>query len=113
MIQAFIAVLALVVVTGMSVRANKRFHHEQRLPMQWSFAGSVNWTAPRVLALSFMPVLAVLVLSAATIGTIVSTPRPGQEGLEVPVIMLLSVGLIGAHAFHLWLIGKALKVSGR
>lgn len=113
MIQAFIAALALAVVVGMSLRASKRFSREERLPMQWSFGGSVNWSAPRTLALSFTPVLAAVVLSVATIGTIVSTPRPGQEGLEVPVIVLLSLGFVGAHALHLWLIDKTIRANRR
>lgn len=112
-VQAVIAMLALIVIIVMSVRSNTRFSNEQRLPMQWSFGGAVNWTAPRSLALSFTPILAAIVLSAATIGTLVSTPRPGQEGLKIPVIILLSLGLIGAHALHLWLIDRTIRANDR
>lgn len=113
MVQAVIAALALLVLTLMSLWANKRFSRQYRIPMQWSFTGSVNWTAPRALALAFTPILSAVVLSAATIGTMVSAPRPGQEGFEIPVITLLSLGLIGAHALHLWLINKTIRSKGR
>ena len=113
MAQAVVAVMALVAIFGMSVRANRKFCHERRLPMQWSLAGKVNWTAPRVLALSFTPALASVVLFAVTTGTLASIPRPGQEGLEVPVVLLVSFGLIGVHALHLWLIDATMKADGR
>jgi hypothetical protein len=112
MVQACIAVLAVIALIVMSLRANRRFMQNRRLPMQWSTSGSVNWTAPRLLALAFTPLLAAVVLLGATIATITTTPRPGQEGFEVPVIMVLSLGLVAAHALHLWLIKKMLKAGG-
>ncbi|MEG8223991.1 hypothetical protein OSJ57_25880 [Sphingomonas sp. HH69] len=54
------AIVALVMI-GLSIRANVRFRQEKKLPMQWRLsrseplASSVNWSAPRVLALSFTP----------------------------------------------------------
>jgi hypothetical protein len=57
MVHIAIAVLTVAVLVAMSARANRRFKGEARLPMQWSFNGSVNWTAPRFVALAFNAVL--------------------------------------------------------
>ncbi len=106
MAELGITVIALAALIVMSWRANMRFAHVPRLPMQWSPTGSVNWSAPRAMALSFMPCLAALMLVGTTVVSIVAVPRPGQEGMVVPVIAVMALGLIGAHALHLWLIGR-------
>ncbi len=112
MVQAFIALIAMIVLVVMSRRANRRFAQESRLPMQWSLAGSVNWTAPRALALAFMPLLGAIILTATTVATITMTPRPGQEGLEASVIIVMSIGLVAMHALHIRLIRRTLRSSG-
>ena len=112
MVQALIGLMAVVALIGMSLRANARYRRHARLPMQWSFTGSVNWTAPRHLALALTPVLATCILVAAVASTLLLDPRPGQEGLEVPIILILASAFIGAHCLHLWLVGKTLKRNG-
>jgi hypothetical protein len=112
MFPVSIAALAVCVLGVMSIRANGRFKNEDRLPMQWSLDRSVNWTAPRRVALAFTPVLAAIVLSATVALTIYSTPRPGQGGLEIPAMVFVALVFIGAHAFHLWLIGNSLRRNG-
>jgi hypothetical protein len=109
MLQVFVAAVGILVLILMSLRADRRFAKEPRLPMQWSFSGGVNWTAPRRLALAFTPFLAIFILSATVVSTIVFKPRPGQEGFEVPVISFLALAFIGAHALHLWLVNKHLE----
>jgi len=104
MIQSVVAVLGLAVMIEMSRRADRRFRGEQRLPMQWLLDGTVIWTAPRRVALAFTPVLAAFVLAATVAMTLLLKPRPGQEGLEVPVVAGMALVFIGAHALHLWLI---------
>jgi hypothetical protein len=111
MIQACIAALAICVLGVMSIRANRRFKDEERLPMQRSFDRSVNWTAPRAIALAFTPILAALILSATVALTVFVKPRPGQEGFEVPTMMFIALVFIGAHALHLWLIGNSVRRS--
>jgi len=106
MAQVSIAVIALSVLIVMLWRANTRFAHVPRLPMQWSLTGSVNWFAPRTLALAFMPCLAALMLAGTTVASIVATSRPEQEGVVVPVIAAMALGLVGAHALYLWLISR-------
>jgi hypothetical protein len=112
MIQMSIAALAICVLAAMSIRANRRFREADRLPMQWSLDGSVNWTAPRAFALSFTPLLAVVILTTTTALTTFLKPRPGQEGLVVPTMVFIALVFIGAHGLHLWLIGKSLRRDG-
>ena len=52
------------------------------------------------------------VLLGATAATIMTEPRPGQEGMEVPVILALSAAFVAVHALHLWLISKMMNSSG-
>lgn len=113
MLQPLIAIVAVCVLAAMSVRANRRFSDTARLPMQWSTSGSVNWTAPRGIALAFIPVMAAMILAATVAITTYGTARPGQEGLEIPVIIFVAIVFVGVHALHLWLIGKSLRTDGR
>ena len=113
MTQICITIAALALMIILSIRANRQYAHAPRLPMQWSLTGSVNWTLPRRYALAFMPILAGIILPLATMGTLTLTPRPGQEGLEIPVIALLSVGFIAIQTLHLRLIEKTLEANDR
>ena len=103
MVQSIIALVAIALLAGMSILANARFRQEARLPMQWALDGSVNWTAPRGLALAMTPTLASCILLAIVVMTLVLRPRPGQEGVEIPVVLFLSLVFLGAHGFHLWM----------
>ncbi|MEZ0495287.1 hypothetical protein ACAX61_03185 [Sphingomonas sp. IW22] len=107
-----IAAFAVVVVGVMSVRANRKFRAERRLPMQWWLDGSVTWTAPRRWALAFMPGLAFVTLSTIAIISVTMSPRPGQEGLAVPGIALFGTTFVAIHALHLWLIGRTISARG-
>lgn len=106
MVMLLIAVTFGIVLSGLSIRANARFRHEQRLPMQWSLSGSVNWSAPRLLALSFTPALAISALALFVAGATTLPPRPGQEGMVMPALLGLGSAFLAAHLFHIWLIGK-------
>jgi hypothetical protein len=111
MVQTAIALLAIAVLVAMSASANRRFKDEARLPMQWSLSGSVNWTAPRSLALAFTPVLASVCLLGFAAMSSYSQPRAGQEGFVIPVNIFMAVVFIAAHAFHLWLIERTLHTK--
>lgn len=113
MIEMLIVAIAALSLIALSSRANTRFRREARLPMQWSFSGGVNWTAPRVLALSFTPALATCILTTAAAAMLVSEPRPGQEGLGPPVLMFMAFGFLAAHLLHLRMIEKALRGGSR
>jgi hypothetical protein len=108
MIQTLIALAAAVALIVMGLRANARFRSEARLPMQWSLTGEVVWTAPRRFALALTPTLSIAALAATVVSTIALEPRPGQEGYEVPIILLVALVFIGAYALHLRLIDKTL-----
>ena len=112
MVQVCIAALALLTLAAMSLCANRKFRQQQRLPMQWSLSGTVNWTAPRPLALAFTPCLAAVIIPSVVITMFVTKPRPGQEGFEVPVVVIMCLILVAAHAFHLWLINRTVRADG-
>ncbi|TXM67598.1 hypothetical protein FV222_20140 [Methylobacterium sp. WL103] len=59
----FIAIAAVAVLSALSLWANGPFSALDRLPMQWSLSGEVNWSAPRPLALAFVPVLAAILMA--------------------------------------------------
>lgn len=80
--------------------------------MQWSLAGTVNWTAPRALALSLFPALATCLLSFFTLLALNVPPRAGDAGMVLPVMMLLGATFVGVHLLHLWLIEQTLNRNG-
>ncbi|HET8534628.1 MAG TPA: hypothetical protein VFL74_03665 [Sphingomicrobium sp.] len=112
MLQALIAVVAVCVLVAMSLRANTRFSGSERLPMQWTLSGSVNWTAPRAIALAFTPATAAVVLTVTAALTTYGTPRPGQEGFEIPVMLFVAIVFVGVHWLHLRLIARSLGKRG-
>ncbi|RAK52089.1 hypothetical protein [Phenylobacterium deserti] len=110
MAEASIAVIGVLLLTLASFWADRRFRGYDRLPMQWSMTGAVNWTAPRRLALAFTPALGALVLGATAGAALLGVPpRPGQEALVVPVLIMMAAGLLAAHGLHLWLIQRSLR----
>jgi hypothetical protein len=110
MIELAVTTGIVALLVAMSVRADKRFRNEARLPMQWSLTGDENWTAPRQVALAFTPAIAAILLVATTILVMVSgEPRMGQKGLGPPVVLLVGLAFVGVHALHLWLIGQHLR----
>ena len=113
MVRVLIALVAILALVGMSVRANRRFKDHARLPMQWSLHGTVTWTAPRAIALSFTPVLAATALLIISVLNGMLKPRPGQEHLLSPAFLFVALVFIGAHAFHLALIRKSLGRGDR
>lgn len=110
-----VSAIFVLVMIGLSIRANARFRQEKTLPMQWRLSRSaplsrsVNWSAPRVVALSFTPCLAIGVLALFNIGAVTLTPRPGQEWMVVPILIFMGSMFVAAHIFHLWLIEKTLR----
>lgn len=103
-----VAAIFVIIVCVLAFRANRRFHDENRLPMQWGFTGEVTWSAPRRLALAFMPMLAVVVLGFFTVMSLNVPPRPGQEGLVFPTLVGTGATLVVVQLLHFWLIAKTL-----
>jgi hypothetical protein len=109
MLELLIVVTTIGALVALSRRADARLAHHDRLPMQWSLTGNVNWTAPRRVALAFTPALGTLVMLAAAASAWWLPPRPGQAGLVTPVLLLIGGGFVALHALHLRLIARSLR----
>jgi len=112
MIVLGISIVFVAILAGLSVWANARFQKHERLPMQWSLAGTVNWMAPRALALTLIPVLGTGLLGFITLLALNVAPRPAQEGMVLPATMLIGAGFVGAQLFHFWLIERTMNRNG-
>lgn len=69
--------------------------------MQFSLTGQAGWSAPRWVALAFLPVLALVAMLGISF-------IPAQQGLrEAQVISAIS--FILGHLFYLWLLRRYLR----
>lgn len=109
MLIGAVSIAFVVVICILAYRANARFRSAPRLPMQWGLTGKVNWSAPRPVALAFMPVLATALLGFVTIMAMTVPPRSGQEHLVLPVSLVMGAALVGVQLFHFWLIDRTLR----
>lgn len=112
MLELLIVTLTVGALVVLSWRADARLPPAARLPMQWSLSGSVNWTAPRRVALGFMPAFGTLVMLAAGASALWLPPRAGQAGQVVPALALTGGALVAIHALHLWLMARSLRRRG-
>jgi hypothetical protein len=104
-----VSAVFVVILTALAYRANIRFHNESRLPMQWGITGAVNWSAPRYVALAFIPILAIGVLGFQVIMSLNVPARAGQETLVFPVLVGTGVTFVAVQLLHLWLIERTLR----
>ena len=109
MANALLSTFFVLLTCTLTYRANMRFRAEPRLPMQWGLTGKVNWSAPRRVALAFMPVLTGVMLSFVTILSMTVPPRAGQEHLVLPGTAFIGAALVAAQLFHFWLIRRTLR----
>jgi len=93
-----IALATLILIAAISLAANRRFRTLTRLPMQWGLTGQVTWTAPRRLALAFVPAISAIVLLAALVA-----------GAPPPLTALMALALIASHLGHLWLVRRSTR----
>ncbi len=98
--------------TAIAIRANTALRHEDRVPMQWSVTGQVNWTSPRPVGLAFSPVTTIVVLVVICLKSLGPT-RPGQEHLVVPAMLISGAVLTAVQLLHLWLVFRTLKGTGK
>ncbi len=104
-----VAVIFSLTLCAFAYQANARFSSEDRLPMQWWLTGEITWSAPRWLALTFIPALAIGVLSIFVIMSFTLAPRSGQETLVLPSLIGLGVIFIAIQVVHFWLIARNLR----
>ena len=97
---------------GIACWADARFRAEERLPMQWWVDGRVTWSAPRRIAVAFIPGLSTSMLVGLGVLLSYGRPRPGQEGLVIPSIIALGLIFLGAPLFHLWMVDRTIRRSG-
>lgn len=109
MVMLGIAVVFGLALCLLAYKANARFRSETRLPMQWGLTGEVTWSAPRRLALAFMPALGIGVLAFFVIISATLKPRAGQEDAVLPTLIGLGVILIAVQLLHFWLIARTLR----
>lgn len=91
LLLAFASMIVLAVYAQFRIAPGKK-----RLPMQWSATGQVRWDAPRLIALAFIPgiaVIIVLILAFTGIGRI-------WELVMIAWLLFISQG------FHLWLVHR-------
>jgi len=69
----------------------------------------VTWSAPRHLALAFLPTLAILTFSAFFFISQTTKPRAGEEHLVLPALIGLGATFVAAQLLHLWLVAKTLR----
>ncbi|MBW6525245.1 hypothetical protein KZ813_00145 [Sphingomonas sp. RHCKR7] len=108
-VLVFITVLFGFVMCVIASRANAKLMRERRLPMQWWFDGTVTWSAPRRLALAFVPVLGSVVLTALCVLANWARPRAGQEGMVLPSFIVIGMFFVGTQVLHIRLISRSLK----
>lgn len=113
MTTALIAILFCATSFGIAVWANTRLRSEERLPMQWLISGEVTWSAPRPIALAFMPALASAVFAGLAVLSRYARPRPGQEHMIIPTAIAVGIIFLAVQLFHLWLIEKTVRRDDR
>ncbi len=104
-----VSAVFVVILAAFAYRANTRFRSESRLPMQWGITGAVNWSAPRPIALAFIPILAIGVLGFQVFMAMNVPARTGQGGLVFPVLVGTGVTLVAVQLLHFWLIDRTLR----
>ena len=104
-----VAVIFGLILCALAYQANARFRNENRLPMQWWLTGEVTWSAPRYLALAFIPALAIGALSIFVVISFTLKPRVGQEAIVLPSLIGLGLTFIAIQLAHFWLIAKTLR----
>ncbi len=85
----------------LAVAANSRFADLERLPMQWGLSGQVNWTAPRVLGLAFVPML-----YAVLAGIFIWAAEHDPEKYTAKSVGIVLIALIAVQILHLWMIDR-------
>lgn len=105
------AIVLLVIYTSfaawMCARADRRFRHHAKLPMQWGLDRRPTWYAPRRTALIVTPILGGIGFLLMALITVTSPPPPVEATAEINGL-LFGLGALGmaVYAGYLWLVGR-------
>jgi hypothetical protein len=108
-----VSAIYVLLICALAYRADDLFRYEDRLPMQWWITGKVTWSAPRRIALAFMPALATVLLGLIPIMALNVPVRAGQESNVLPTTIGMGATLIAAQFVHSWLIARTLRRQAR
>lgn len=88
-------------------RAQKRFRHRAKLPMQWGLNRRPNWYAPRHVALIVTPILGGIGFLAAAL-IVATMPQPPIGTTDQVDCLLVGLGSLGlaVYAGYLWLVAR-------
>jgi hypothetical protein len=92
----------VLVLAVMSLAAMLVLPAKVSLPMQWGVGGKPTWFAPRIVAVSFTPVLACLVFAAMLAPALLSNGAALEPALSASVTFVAGVFVV-VHVVHLWL----------
>ena len=104
------AILLLAVYIGLAgwmfSKANSRFSHHDRLPMQWGLNKQPNWYAPRRFALGMAPLLGGIAFIIAALA--MAFPSSTRVADKQTTLTLLVLGIFGifVYAGYIWLVGQ-------
>lgn len=103
----FVTGITVLVLAAMSLALARRVPAGTKLPMQWGFNGRPTWSAPRGIALAFTPLMAAFTLTPFSLASLWVDP---DERLTFRIVLAaVSLGLIAAHALHLYLLARWLR----
>lgn len=92
-------VCSLAVMAWLSAQAARRIRSDERVPMQFDFAGRPTWRLSRQLGLMFAPVLAALF---GLLWTALAHWLPaGAVGQTVAPRLMIALAFVIAHGVHL------------
>jgi hypothetical protein len=106
------AALFSLLLTALALRANTHLRAQPWLPMQWGFGGQVTWSAPRHIALAFVPAMSVVVFAILLIPTLTKLLRPDRPAIDLPGLVAIGLLFFAIQQFHLWMIGRTLRGNG-
>lgn len=98
--------LSLIAMGLIAAWGHRNIAPERRmLPMQWSADGTVNWQAPRLVAVSAIPVTIAIVM-----GLVAYLSRDNSGDRDMALIWISIVGP-GIEAFYLALLARAIETE--
>lgn len=98
--------LSLIAMGLLAVWGHRNIAPERRsLPMQWSATGAVNWQAPRLVAVSGIPVA---IAAAMVLVAYLSRDNPGDRNMALVWISIIGPGI---QAFYLALLARMIDAD--